>query len=163
MRVLVLSDTHIPTAGPDLPGAVYEAAQQADAIVHAGDFVIARVLDDLEALGKPVYAVHGNMDESELVARLPEVCVAELAGFRVAIYHGEGAPEGLPQRVLEKLKPEKPQVIVFGHSHHALVEWREGILLLNPGSPLDRRWAPYRSFAWLRLAGSEPEAEIVRL
>jgi predicted phosphodiesterase len=53
-------------------------------------------------------------------------------------------------------------VAIFGHSHQPLVEQQSDLLLLNPGSPTDQRWAPYRSLAHLEL-GPELRAELVRL
>jgi putative phosphoesterase len=66
MIVAVIADTHMPRGGRRLPDACVERLRSADLILHAGDVVAASVLEELEALGPPVEAVHGNMDEPAL-------------------------------------------------------------------------------------------------
>ena len=59
----MISDTHMPRGRRRLPDACVARLAGADAILHAGDFMELEVLDELEALGPPVHAVHGNVDE----------------------------------------------------------------------------------------------------
>jgi hypothetical protein len=163
MRIVVISDTHIPQAGTDLPKAVYEEIERADAIIHAGDWVSARALDDLLALQKPLFAVYGNMDEVEVVSRLPETRLEHLAGYHIGVTHGSGAPEGILDRVLAKFKDQTPDVVIYGHTHRPHIEFRSDLMILNPGSPLDKRWSPRRSFAILLLKAGGPEARLISL
>ncbi len=72
MLIAVISDTHMPRGGRRLPGACVERLEGADLILHAGDVTAAGVLEEIEAIGPPVRAVHGNQDEPELCERLPE-------------------------------------------------------------------------------------------
>jgi predicted phosphodiesterase len=53
--------------------------------------------------------------------------------------------------------------VVFGHTHKALVERRKGILLINPGTPNDRRFSKHLSYAVLTIEGGELKPEIIRL
>jgi len=62
MLVAIVSDTHLPRGGRRLPGACLEPLREAELILHAGDFVSARALAELETLGPAVAAVHGNVD-----------------------------------------------------------------------------------------------------
>ena len=71
MRLAIISDTHMPRGGRALPPACVEHLRDADAILHAGDFMELSVLEELQALGPPVHAVRGNVDSAELQARLP--------------------------------------------------------------------------------------------
>lgn len=158
MRLLVISDTHVPAAAPDLPQPVLRAAEGADAIVHAGDYTSPRLVERLRAMGT-LYGVSGNMDPEEVRRLLPPRLVVELGGVRLGIVHGWGPPEGLAERVLRSM-PEV-EVLVFGHSHHPLCERRGGVLLLNPGSPTDRVYARVNSYALLYLGEGPPRAEIV--
>ncbi|MFO7246007.1 MAG: metallophosphoesterase [Thermaerobacter sp.] len=163
MRILVISDSHIPQMAPDLPAAVYEAAEQADAILHAGDITDLWVCRALERFA-PTHAVHGNVDGPETAAALPARQVLDLAGVRVGLTHGHlGDAATTPERAFNAFAGEPVQVVVFGHSHQALIEERGGVLLLNPGSVSDRRQALGRSFAWLYVEDGRVRAELVRL
>ena len=140
MRLVVLSDTHLPTRARQLPESVRRAAGAADLIVHAGDWVEASVLDDLLQYG-PVLGVWGNNDGPDLRARLPEVARETIEGVRFAVVHETGQAQGREARA-EAAYPDT-DVLVFGHSH---IPWDSttpgGIRLLNPGSPTDRRRQP---------------------
>jgi putative phosphoesterase len=163
MRIVVISDTHIPQAGSRLPEAVLQEIGKADAIIHAGDWVVGKALDDLLASQKPLYAVYGNMDEVGVVSRLPDTRVEHLGGYIVGITHGSGAPEGILDRVLARFKGPPPDIVIYGHTHRPHIEFRSDLMILNPGSPLDKRWSPRRSFAILLLKGGGPEARLVSL
>jgi uncharacterized protein len=143
MRLAIISDTHLPRGARRLPAACVERLRAADAILHAGDFIEASVLAELEALGPPVHAVHGNVDSPELRARLPETRVVEAAGARIAMIHDAG----LGPRRLERLRARFPEAdaVVFGHSHLPMLEERDGFAIFNPGSPTDRRRSPHHT------------------
>jgi putative phosphoesterase len=165
MRVLVLSDTHVAAA--QVPWVLELLRPHLDGIehiLHAGDAVCEELYDRLSELAE-VHAVAGNMDPEEVRDRWPEQVVLELGGRRVGLVHGWGRPQDLAQRVLERFQEPGGRipldVLIFGHSHQPLVEKREGLLLLNPGSPVDQRWAPYRSVAELDL--ERLTARIIRL
>jgi hypothetical protein len=160
--VLVLSDTHVRDDGrPHLPTAVFEAALQADTILHAGDIVSPRLLGDLAALA-PTVAVLGNNDHG-LDDRLPVRRELSIAGVRIAMVHDAGARQGRATR-LNRWFPGA-SVIVFGHSHDPVNEpGADGQLLLNPGSPTQRRRQPVCTMARLELvAGRVSRCEIVPL
>ncbi len=159
MKILVLSDTHLER-GEALPAAVLAAAKEADLVIHAGDLVCTEVIDALRAITL-VEAVAGNMDGAAISAQFPRTKLLTLAGVRVGIAHGSGAPDGIAARVQAQFP--QAQVIIYGHSHHPEVCEEHGVLFLNPGSPTDNRYAPYHSFAWLHLGDGPPRAEIVRL
>lgn len=139
-RLLLISDTHIPGRARRLPDAVLHAADAADLVIHAGDWVSASVLDDLEGHTE-VLGVWGNNDGAELRARLPEVARRTVEGVRLAVVHETGAAA----RREKRMDAEHPgiDVLVFGHSH---IPWDtvtpSGMRLLNPGSPTDRRRQP---------------------
>jgi uncharacterized protein len=140
MRLAIISDTHLPRGARRIPTACVERLKAAEAILHAGDFIEASVLAELEALGPPVHAVHGNVDSPELRARLPAVRIVDAAGARIAMVHDGG----LADRRLERLRARFRDVdaVVFGHSHIPLHEERGGFTIFNPGSPTERRRSP---------------------
>jgi uncharacterized protein len=140
MRLAIISDTHLPRGSRVLPAACVERLRAADAILHAGDFVQAAVLEELEALGPPVYAVRGNVDSSELQARLPATRMVEAGGARIALIHDAGPAAGRLERMRRRFPDAR--AVVFGHSHLPLLEERAGFAIFNPGSPTERRRAP---------------------
>ena len=153
MRLLIIADTHVPRRARDLPPPVWDAAARSDAVIHAGDWVDVALLD---ALGEcaPVLGVWGNNDGPELRARLPEVATADLAGVRVAVVHETGARAGRESRLDRRFGGS--DVVVFGHSH---IPWDAttpgGILVLNPGSPTDRRRQPAATYLTALAADGE--------
>jgi uncharacterized protein len=161
MRIVVLSDTHVESGMGKLPPQIYKALNDADLIIHAGDIVSLDVVTELKGYA-PVEAVSGNMDPWSVAGTLPNVKVIEVEGYRIGIAHGIGAPAGLAERVQAHFPPGTVDVIVFGHSHQPMVEQRGDVLFVNPGSPTDKRWAPYNSYAIIKIDG-DISAEIVRL
>ena len=157
MKLLVISDTHIPGAAPELPLVLRRAAERMEGIVHAGDYTSLTTVEQLREMG-PFYGVAGNMDSREVRQLLPSQLVVELAGVQVGIIHGWGPPQGLAERVLQALP--KVEVLIFGHSHQPLCERRGRVLLLNPGSPTDRFYAKVNTYAVLYLGEGPPRAEI---
>jgi putative phosphoesterase len=145
VRLLITADTHLPKRARDLPAEVWHAVEEADVVLHAGDWVHVALLDELEARARRVVGVHGNNDGPALRARLPEVARAELGGVRFAVVHETGGKQGREARCAAAY-PDV-DVLVFGHSH---IPWDTttdtGLRLLNPGSPTDRRREPFRTY-----------------
>jgi uncharacterized protein len=161
VRLAIISDTHMPRRGRELPAACVERLRAADAIVHAGDLVAVEVLELLESLGPPVHAVHGNVDEPALQMRLPTVRVVEAEGSRILVTH-DGGPA---VRRLARLRARFSDVdaVVFGHSHMPLHEDAGGFQIFNPGSPTERRRAPGRTMGMAHVEGRRIRFELVEL
>jgi putative phosphoesterase len=140
-HVVVLSDTHIRSGGARrLPDAAYEELRGADVILHAGDVLVPELLEELATFA-PVHAVLGNNDVPELAAALPETQLLTIDGVRIGMIHDSGARAGRPARMRRRF-PDA-DVVVFGHSHQPVCEVGvDGQLLVNPGSPIERRRAP---------------------
>jgi putative phosphoesterase len=157
--VAVIADTHLPRGARALPGECLRRLEAADLILHAGDVVAASVLDDLGALG-PVEAVHGNMDEAALRESLPERRVVEVAGVRIAMVHIPGQRAGREERLVSWFPG--CDAIVYGHTHVPQVEQHDGVWILNPGSPTERRRAPERSMLELTVDAGRIEPKLIR-
>ncbi len=160
--VLVISDTHLPKRAQDLPAQVWEAVDAADLVVHAGDWVDTRTLDRLEGRSRRLLACWGNNDGPELRARLPEVARQTVEGVRVVVVHETGPR----QRREERMRAAYPDtdLLVFGHSHIPWDSTHDGLRLLNPGSPTDRRREPFCTYLTLRLAaGGLHDVELHRM
>jgi putative phosphoesterase len=151
VRVLVLSDTHLTAGSLDrMPTEVWQMAEGADAVLHAGDVVEPAVLSAL-AERSAVHAVLGNNDRG---MRLPSTLQVELEGVTIAMVHDSGARSGRERRLARRFPTAS--VVVFGHSHDPLVqEGTTGQLLLNPGSPTQRRRQPVHTVATLDLSDGE--------
>jgi putative phosphoesterase len=147
-RLLLLADTHLPRRARDLPDEVWRAVDDADVVVHAGDWVDVETLDRLEARAARLVACWGNNDGEALRARLPEVAHATIGGVRFGVVHETGSKHGREARC-EAAHPDV-DVLVFGHSH---IPWDSttprGLRLLNPGSPTDRRRQPHCTYLTL--------------
>ena len=158
MKILVLSDTH----SQPLPKPVQEELRAVDMVVHVGDFCDMEVLIRLQK-EKQVKAVYGNMDSQELHQVLPGRLVFKCEEVTIGLTHGEGAPGQVIQKVQDIFRKEKPDVIIFGHSHMPINEVIDGILFFNPGSPTDTVRAPYRSYGILEVKGKTVHSQIVKL
>lgn len=150
MRLLIMSDTHVPQRARDLPEPLWREVEAADVIVHAGDWVEVALLDRLEARSARLIGVYGNNDGPDLRARLPEIAHAEVGGLRLAVVHETGPAKGREKRCARDF-PDT-DVLVFGHSHTPWDSVTEtGLRLLNPGSPTDRRRQPEHTYLTARI------------
>lgn len=152
-RLLLVSDTHVPARARRLPAALLLAADDADLVIHAGDWVEESVLDRLEQHAE-VLGVYGNNDGADLRARLPEVARRRIEGLRFAVVHETGDAKGRELRMDAAFGDT--DVLVFGHSH---IPWNtttpSGLRLLNPGSPTDRRRQPHCTMMTAVVDGSD--------
>jgi uncharacterized protein len=108
---------------------------------HAGNFVTRTIYHELAALGPPVVTVHGNQDDAELRALLPETRVVDVAGIRIGLIHDAGPAKGRLNRMRRRFAD--CDAVVFGHSHIPLYDTDDdGFQIFNPASPTDRRRQP---------------------
>ena len=114
-RLLLMADTHLPKRARALPDELWQAVDEADLVVHAGDWVDVRLLDDLETRARRLLAVFGNNDHGELRDRLLEVARADVEGLRLGVVHETGQSTGRDER-MSALHADL-DVLVFGHSH----------------------------------------------
>jgi predicted phosphodiesterase len=183
----LLSDTHMPHRMKQLPAVALNALAGVDLILHAGDVDDPATLEPLRKIA-PVHAVRGNFhlqDFSDGGAALPAAVELRLAGHRVVLTHGHrsglfgfwlkglhvgGLWLGLTDngrlnhhttRRLARLYPGA-DLIVFGHSHRAHVEWIDHTLLVNPGAVCPTR-GEHPTVARVRLGTRKPQVEIIPL
>ena len=160
MRIAVVSDTHMPKGARALPEECLARLRAADLILHAGDFVAASFLTELRELGPPVEAVYGNMDDAALRADLPKEHVVEAGGARIGMVHIPGPRAGREARLHARF-PEC-DAVVYGHTHVPQLERLDGVWILNPGSPTERRRSPARSMIALEARGGKLVPELVQ-
>jgi putative phosphoesterase len=156
----IISDTHLPRGSRALPEACLARLAAADLIVHAGDLSTPAVLAELRSLGR-VVAVHGNVDDADVRAELPEAAIIRAGERRIAVVHDAGPARGR----LERMRARFPQAdaVIFGHSHLPLHEVAgDGFQVFNPGSPTERRRAPRHTMG-LCHAGAELRFQLIDL
>jgi hypothetical protein len=150
MLIGVISDTH----GLLRPEAL-AALQGSDRIVHAGDIGDPEILDRLSEIA-PVTAVRGNVDRESWVRNIPETNVLECDGVSIYVLH-----------ILESLdltpKAAGIGAVVYGHSHVAKQEIKDGVLYFNPGSAGPRRFQLPVTVGKLIVRKGKIRGEVVQL
>ena len=160
MLIGLISDTHIPDRARILPQKVLEAFSNVELILHAGDLTSPKVMDELEEIA-PVMAVQGNMDRANGID-LPKAKVIEAEGLKIGVIHGEVYPRAGSDQLFYLAKELNVDILVSGHSHQPKIEQKEGILLLNPGSPIVPRLAD-RTVMLLEIKDKAVDVEIVKI
>ncbi|WP_420127296.1 metallophosphoesterase family protein [Longimicrobium sp.] len=155
MNIGIISDTH-----GLLRAQVFEAFEGVDHILHAGDVGDPDILTELAAIA-PVTAVWGNVDGSEIRARVPEVARLELGGVRIVIVHGMQFGSPTPQKVAAA--HADAGLVVFGHSHRPLIQQVGPTLAVNPGSAGPRRFKDPVTVAVAEIENGTVEARLIPL
>lgn len=133
VKIAVISDTHVGQRISAYPAGFLREIGRCD-IAHAGDHTSIASLELLESQGE-LRAVHGNMDEMAVADVLPAKLTFDVEGVCIGITHGSGAPDGIERRVLEVFDDsQKPDIIIFGHSHKPCDLIIDGVRMINPGS-----------------------------
>jgi uncharacterized protein len=147
-RIGIISDTH----GLLRPQAL-AALRGCDPIIHAGDVGEQGVLDSLREIA-PVLAVRGNVDKGAWAAALPETQRVQVDGRLLYVLHDLNELD---------LDPRLAgfHAVITGHTHRPLIDSRNGVLHVNPGSAGPRRFRLPVTVGRLILSGGELRAEIV--
>lgn len=154
MRIGVISDTH-NYLDPKIP----ELFAGVGHILHAGDVGLPWILQELEEIA-PVIAVSGNTDDPAL--RYAPVKSVEIAGRKFFIQHIV-RPHDLAEALQQRLARERPEVVVFGHTHQRCCESLNGVLYFNPGYAGQPKPGAERSVAILHCDGQGVHAEYLDL
>ncbi|HKT09371.1 MAG TPA: metallophosphoesterase family protein [Gemmatimonadaceae bacterium] len=149
----LISDTH-----GLVRASVFDALAGVSLILHAGDVGGDDVLDEL-ALIAPVEAVFGNTDDPD-DPRLTQELVRDVAGVRIHVSHGHelGQPKPEPLAALYA-----GDVLVYGHTHRAMVTWLDGRLVVNPGAAGPRRFDLVPSVGRLTIVNGRADVTIIPL
>ncbi|WP_405293998.1 metallophosphoesterase [Methanobrevibacter sp.] len=160
MLIGLISDTHIPDRARILPQKVIDAFNDVELILHAGDLTSLKVIDELEEIA-PVMAVQGNMDRANGID-LPKAKIIEIEDLKIGVIHGEVYPRADSDQLVYLAKELNVDILVSGHSHQPKIEQKDGILLLNPGSPVVPRLAD-RTVMLLEVNNKEVDVEIIKI
>jgi putative phosphoesterase len=165
MRIGILSDTHLPNLIRHLDELGPEIAtffSTVELILHSGDLTSPMVLDWLESFA-PVVCTTGNNDPI-VDSRCKEVEILDLHGWRLGMVHS--LRRGFrPMAELQQLFPTPVQIMIAGDTHYEVLECREGVVVLNSGSPTFPHHKDLRlgTVGLLELAPGRLHAEVVVL
>jgi putative phosphoesterase len=165
MRIGILSDTHLPNLIRHLDELGPEIAtflSTVDLILHSGDLTAPMVLDWLEPFA-PVVCTMGNNDPI-VDSRCQDVAILDLQGWRLGMVHS--LRRGFrPMAELQQLFPTPVQIMIAGDTHYEVLEYREGVVVLNSGSPTFPHHKDLRlgTVGLLELAPERLHAEVVVL
>jgi putative phosphoesterase len=159
--VAVVADTHLPRGSRALPADCLRRLAAADLIVHAGDLSSLAFLEQLRAIGPPVHAVFGNVDEDAVRRALPKELVVEAGETRIAVVHVPGPLAGREERLAKRFPG--CDAVVYGHTHRPQVTRHGGVWILNPGSPTERRREPAHTMIELTVRGREIAPALIEL
>lgn len=164
MRILILSDTHIPVMASALPPQVIAEAKKVQMCLHAGDFIAYSVFEELSSYVTTI-GVSGNMDQDDIKQNLSQKEIIDAENIRIGLIHGGGAPRGLIPLIRNEFKKEwdSINIFVFGHSHQAEEKKINGKTFFNPGSPVDTMFAAYKSYGIMEVNKSKISTKIVKI
>ena len=159
----VISDTHIPSRGRFIPPEVFRLFKDVQLILHAGDLVDEKVIEELKILA-PVEAVAGNMDPALLQKKLGQVKIIKTGSLSIGLLHGDFMGRKVDPEQLEAVfNPVKPQAVVFGHLHKPIHKVSKGTLYFNPGSVVDPRRSGQPTCGRLYVDGDTIAGEILSI
>lgn len=183
MKIGLISDTHAAGNGHNIPETILRSLDGVDLILHCGDLECLGVLDFLETVA-PVLAVRGYEDPMEPGDRLARVTrVVQAEGVSIGMIHdiqwpgprivptGDGStlafPPGNPDELMARKFGQKVDAVIFGDTHHELIQRYGGVLLVNPGSPTYPAKRPSSgklgTIGMLEVQGEEVTARLIDL
>jgi putative phosphoesterase len=153
MKLGLISDTH-----GFLDPRLTRIFKGVDHILHAGDIGPDFIIAQLEAIA-PVTAVLGNNDESPC---FPLTQIKQLGAVKFLIHHIV-SPRELASELKARIQKEKPDVVMFGHTHKPFDQVIGGMRFINPGYAGPPRFAMDRSVALLEISDKKLELRFVKL
>ena len=179
-RIGLISDTHLPSVGRELPPQVARAFGGVDLILHAGDIYNIECLEQL-ALIAPVIAAEEGITLASADPRVKRIQFIEIEGHTIGLKHDFQFPgfgwEIYPGYIAARMPPTvnipalvqevfgRPlDTVIFGHTHYALAEKHQGTLIINPGSPtLPEQKRRLGQVAIMQLSATRHEGWVVDL
>ncbi len=166
VKIVIVGDTHARDF-KDLPNEMIDAIQEADRVIHVGDYISKNVIDGFIALkGQAFEGVCGNADPQEIRKIVPTKKIIEISGIRIGITHPiiGGPSEKSRKRALAVFKEDNVEIIIYGHTHDSEINKLDDLLLINPGKGYieGNSFGPPASIALLSI-GEEVKVDIIKL
>ncbi|KAL0491092.1 vacuolar protein-sorting protein 29 [Acrasis kona] len=165
-KIVVLSDTHMPTRCKKLPPKLLDEIKQCNLIIHAGDWCNKEMYQLLREYA-PVEGVCGNNDKEDIMDMFSNKKIIEFEGKKIGVAHGHQG-EGVSSRASTEEKAvsmfvnDQVDVVIFGHSHIPVLRKEQDVWILNPGSATDKRKQKQFSFAVMHISESSIDIEIIK-
>ena len=150
MKIVVTGDTHLSNKDKPLPEILLKECETADLIIHTGDWTSIEVYNNLSKYAE-VVGVYGNADGEDMKEYLKATEIIEAKGYKIGIVHGHGDKKTTERRALEAFDGKDLDMIIFGHSHIPMIRYYTKVMLMNPGSPTNKRKLPYYSYGILHI------------
>ncbi|MFX0071759.1 MAG: metallophosphoesterase family protein [Candidatus Hermodarchaeota archaeon] len=152
-KVLIIGDTHINSLD-QLPKEILYEIDKNEWLIHVGDFVSKKLVDQLIELKKDKFkGVYGNTDPLQIRQALPAKDIIVINGKKIGIIHPAkgGIYDNTKKKVFLEFKNESVDVIIYGHTHDPMIETFKDILFINPGKGYveEQYFGPAASFAIL--------------
>lgn len=135
VKVVIIGDTHV-SSFEQLPLETRQAFNDADWLVHVGDYTSISVLKGLVALkGQKFIGVYGNADPLDVRSEVPSKRLVTIQGKKIGITHPVSGRDydTTEKKALAEFFSEPIDVLVFGHTHDPKIELLDKILVVNPG------------------------------
>ncbi len=128
MRILIVSDTHRHEENLEI---VLQREKNLDMLIHLGDSEGSE--DYIHTIAEcPCYIVKGNNDYFSDLNRDIKMTIGK---YRVLLTHGHHYYVSLgTETIISEGRAQDMDIVMFGHTHRPLVDIREDITVLNPGS-----------------------------
>lgn len=152
-KIVIVSDTHIPFRAKKLPQPLVDACQEADFIIHAGDWQTMDVYHELAAYAE-IDGVTGNVDPWDILEKFGRKKILTFGDLKIGVVHGDSDRKPTEQQAYDTFSNDDVDIIVFGHSHIPVMREADGVTLFNPGSPTDKRRQAQFSFGLLEISDS---------
>ncbi|MDN3596782.1 metallophosphoesterase family protein [Zunongwangia endophytica] len=160
-KILLLSDNH-----SYIDDRILHYAEQADEIWHAGDIGDLDVTDKLQATGKPLIGVYGNIDNAEIRKEFPLHQRWMCEDVDVWMTHIGGYPKKYNPAVRDEIRQNPPKLFICGHSHilKVMMDKDLGLVHMNPGAAGKHGWHKQRTMLRFTIDGKEiKDLEVIEL
>lgn len=159
MKIAIISDTHIHKHPEKITGILKGNFENADMIIHAGDYTDVKVLKILMNY-KKFAGVYGNNDKNDIRSILKEKEILKIENFKIGIFHGIGDEKMALRSACNAFKNSKVNIIIFGHSHKPLITTQGKTLVLNPGSLTVKKSGALHSYIILEIEANSIHADL---
>ena len=159
MNVAIISDTHLKKDSGQLNNLITEF-RNADLVIHAGDFGGAWILEYLRHQFNFI-GVWGNIDDDTIKVSLQEKLIVQIGPYKVGIFHGHGKGKTTIERAYTNFENDQVDIIIFGHSHQPIICTKNKVLMLNPGSLINKRQERWFSYIMLTVDSLGLQAKLI--
>ena len=159
-KILIISDTH-----SHIDNTILKYVKETDEVWHAGDIGNIKILTEIEKFSK-IKSVYGNIDDHVIRSVSPETNSFFCEKIKVSMIHIAGNPPYFNKKTKKIIEIEKPNILVYGHSHILKVKYdkENKVLLINPGAAGRHGFHKKRTMVRFQINGNEIEnMEVIEL